>query len=178
LKHVLPILCALALASAATAQADTGKRKAGLWEVQTTTNVGGADMSDALAKVPPEQRAMVEQMMKQRGLGAGAKPSSFRYCVSKEQAEKDFQPRTDPDSDCQHTMSPMSGNEVKFSFSCKRKDGSTASGEGRAYDLTPESYALQMSMHATHQGRPMDMKTEQKGHWVGADCGAIKPSGG
>ena len=121
MKHAALILCALAVAATAQA-ADPARRKPGLWEVQSTTQGTGAPGADSampdMKNMSPEQRAMVEKMMKDRGMGPGAKPNSFRYCLSKERAEKDFVPQTDPDTDCTHKMDATSASEAKFSFSC------------------------------------------------------------
>lgn len=180
-RYLIALMTAsLALGSHA---ADPAKRRPGLWEVQSTTQGAGLpqggmpDMGEAMKNMSPEQRAMVEKMMKERGVGMGAKPNSFRYCLSKEQAERDSVPKPDPDTDCTHKMTPVSSSEAKFSFSCKRKDGSTVEGQGHAYDLTPESYAMDLRMQAQHQGQPMDMQMKQKGRWLGADCQGLKPMG-
>ncbi|MED5621430.1 DUF3617 domain-containing protein [Ideonella sp. BN130291] len=182
--RLIVLTAALASATLASHAADPAKRKPGLWEVQSKTQGGGMpaggmpDMNEAMKQMSPQQRAMVEQMMKDRGVGTGAKPNSFRYCLSKEKAEKDFVPQTDPDTDCTHKMDSTSATEAKFSFSCKRKDGSSVQGEGRAYNLTPESYAMDMRMKMQHDGKPMEMQMEQKGKWLGADCKGLKPLGG
>ena len=183
MKHAVLIAAAVALAASAQA-ADPAKRKPGLWEVQTQTQGAGMpaggmpDMNEAMKNMSPQQRQMMEQMMKERGVGMGAKPHSFRYCLTKEKAERDFVPQTDPDTDCTHTMNSTSATEAKFSFSCKRKDGSTVQGEGRAHDLTPESYAMDMRMKMQHEGKPMDMTMAQKGKWLGSDCKGLKPMAG
>lgn len=181
---VLAFTLALLGAASAAQAADPARRKPGLWEVQSATQggsmPGGAmpDMDEAMRQMSPQQRAMVEKMMKERGVGAGAQPHSFRYCLSKERAERDFVPQTDPDTECSHTMSSTSASEAKFSFSCKRKDGSTVQGDGRAYGLSPESYAMDMRMKMQHEGKPMEMTMQQKGKWLGSDCKGLKPLGG
>jgi hypothetical protein len=177
---IAAVTASLALGSHA---ADPAKRKPGLWEVQTTTQGAGMpqggmpDMNEAMKKMSPEQRAMVERMMKDRGVGMGARPNSFRYCLTKERAEREYVPPPDADTECTHKVSHTSSTEAKFSFSCKRKDGSTVEGQGRAYDLTPESYATEVDMKMQHQGQPMQIHTQQKGRWLGADCQGLKPLG-
>jgi hypothetical protein len=176
---------ALAAAVCAPAAAQTlTKRKPGLWEVQTTTQGQGAgagqqppNMKEMMESMPPAQRAQVEKMMKERGVGMASKPNSFRYCMTKEQAERDPSVSPDPDTQCSNKMNASSPKEATFSFQCTRKDGSTMQGEGRAYDLTPESYAMDMRMQMQHQGQPMQMQIQQKGRWLGADCQGIKPIG-
>jgi hypothetical protein len=185
--RILLVLAAASLALASHA-ADQPKRKPGLWEVQSTTQGTGmpggggggmADMNEAMSKMSPEQRAMVERMMKERGVGAGAKPHSFRYCLSKEAAEREWAPpKPDADTECTHQVSSTSSSSANFSFNCKRKDGSTVEGQGRAHDLTPESYAAEIDMKMQHDGKPMEVHTQQSGKWLGADCKGLKPMGG
>ena len=180
------ILIAATLAGLAVAghAADFPKRKPGLWEVQTSTQGTGMpqggmpDMNEAMSKMSPEQRAMVERMMKDRGVGMGGKPHSFRYCLTQERAERERVPQPDADTECTHKVDGSSSSEATFSFSCKRKDGSTVEGHGRAHDLTPESYATEVDMKMQHDGKPMDVHTQQKGKWLGTDCQGLKPLGG
>jgi hypothetical protein len=176
-------LCALAAALGTGAGAQTlTKRKPGLWEVQITTQGQGGqqppNMKEMMESMPPAQRAQMEKMMKERGVGMAASPHSFRYCMTKEQAERDPSVSPDPDTTCQNRMNANSPKEATFSFQCTRKDGSTMQGEGRAFDLTPESYAMDMRMQMQHEGQPMQMQIQQRGKWLGADCKGIKPLGG
>ena len=185
MKHPIFLAGTAALLAAGLAAhtADPAKRKPGLWEVQSSSQGGGMpggampDMNEAMGKMSPQQRAMVEKMMKERGVSTGARPNSFRYCLSKERAERDFVPQADPGTECTHAMSSTSATEAKFSFSCKRQDGSTVKGDGRAYDLSPESYAMDMHMTMVHEGKPMEVTMQQKGKWLGADCKGLKPLG-
>lgn len=181
--------CSLALAVAATtclaAQAQTPtKRKPGLWEVQQTHQsgqVGGqqmpsmAEMQAMMAQMPPAQRAQMEKMMRQQGIGLTDKPNVTRYCLSKEMAERDptAQP-PDPNMKCEHRFTPVSSSEARFSFTCTGPQG-TAKGEGRGWDITPEGYKTSMTMQGTSNGQPMTMKMEQTAKWLGSDCKGIKP---
>jgi hypothetical protein len=183
----LPACAALAAAAAFSLAAQAGsmpQRKPGLWEVESTVHAQGmpdasAQMEESLGKMSPQQRAMVEQMMKQHGVAMGPRAHSFRFCLSPEQASREAVPQVQPDADtqCTRNIDKTSPTEAKFSFSCKRKDGSTVQGDGRAYDLTPASYAMNLHMTMQRNGQPMTVDTEQKGHWVGADCQGLKPLG-
>jgi hypothetical protein len=126
--------------------------------------------------MPPEQRARIQAAMGKRGAAAGNMGAThFRYCLTPERAAKESFAKPEPDADCTHQVTQSSATEVKFSFSCKRKDGSTEKGEGRAWNITPESYQMSMQMSGTdHTGKPMDLKVEQKGQWLGSDCKGVK----
>jgi hypothetical protein len=85
---------------ALAAHADGIGLKPGLWEVRVVKQVvDGRDLSaqmagvndrmrQAVASMPPEQRAQREAMMRQRGAGAGHEGST-RICVSPEMARRD-----------------------------------------------------------------------------------------
>ena len=174
MKFAIPFLAALA-AAGALAQPQV-QRKPGLWEVQSKhSGAGMPNMQEMLANVPPEQRAQVEQMMKQQGVGMGARPNTFRYCLTPERAAKEMVPASDPDTRCEHKMGARSGAEQRFAFTCKAKDGSTVDGDGRAFDISPEGYGLDMNMKMVRDGKPMQMRMEQRGRWLGADCKGLKP---
>jgi hypothetical protein len=186
-RSIIRPLAAFAAVAAVSLAAQAGSgpaRKPGLWEVESTVHANGmpdpsAQMQDSLSKMSPQQRAMVEQMMKQHGVAMGPHSHSFRFCLSPEQASRESVPQVQPDADtqCTRKIDQTSVSEAKFSFSCQRKDGSTVQGDGRAYDLTPESYAMNLHMTMQRNGQPMTMDTEQKGHWIGADCQGLKPMG-
>jgi hypothetical protein len=174
----LPVLVLLLCAAGLLSAAPMTARKPGLWEVQTQNSAGAMpNVQEMLDKLPPAQRAQVQQAMKQHGVAAGQAPNSYRYCMSAAQVDSDAMPPTDPDTHCTRTAGPSSAGEGTFSFSCKRKDGSSVEGQGRAYDMTPESYAMDMTMTMQAQGQPMKMTVQQKGRWLGADCKGLKPLG-
>ncbi len=62
--------------------------KEGLWEITVTHSMSGMPAMpsippDALAKMPPEQRARIEAMMK-----GGASTDVHKDCITKEKLEK------------------------------------------------------------------------------------------
>ena len=66
---------------------DMFNAKEGLWEMTVTTSGAGMP-ADALAKMAPDQRAMVEQMMKQRGVSMNGNTITVKSCVTKEKIAK------------------------------------------------------------------------------------------
>jgi len=184
-RRILVAAAAAGLAGATLCShaAEVARRKPGLWEVQTTTQGGGSaqggmpEVTEAMKKMSPEQRTMVERMMKERGVGASGKPNSFRYCLTRERAERDLVPQPDAQTQCTYKTDAVSSSEARFGFACKRQDGSTVDGEGRAHDLAPERYALDLRMKMQHDGQPSEMQMQQTGRWLGADCQGLKPLG-
>lgn len=180
---------ALALLAGATTAASAtdlmAKRKPGLWEIQgqaggATVDAMNKQMEAAMAKMTPEQRAQMEGFMKKRGTAAGGMGTThFRYCLTPEKAATESFAKPEPDADCTQNLVQSSATEVKFSFSCKRKDGRTEQGEGRAWNIGPEGYQLSMHISGTERnGQPMDLKVEQTAKWLGADCKGVKFSAG
>lgn len=154
--------------------------KPGLWETSNKIQMGAAmdkemaQMQQQMASMPPEQRKMMTDMMAKQGvgMGAGAAPgtTSVRICMTKEMAERNEIPAGQ--GDCKSTVSPRSGNTMKFSFRCVNPP---SSGEGEISFLSPEAYTTKMTVSTTTQGKPEKMSMEGSSKWLSADCGAVKP---
>jgi len=189
MRRSLRFTSALALGIAATSAAHAQKlpeRRPGLWEVQVTHKGAMADMQKqaqqqmqaAMAGMSPEQRKQMEQMMAGRGLpmpAASGEPDVRRICLTPEQAAREIDPRPDPDQRCERQITPVSANEARFTVTCSGPDG-RMTGEGRAWDISPTGYRMQMSMKMQGQGGgPQTMEMEQAARWLGADCKGVKP---
>jgi hypothetical protein len=177
----LHALIPLALA-AACVSAQAQKVAPGLWETQTEMKIGNADMQaqmkraqEQMAKMPPEQRKMMEDMMAKQGVqmgsAAGGKPS-FRHCVSKEQAERGDVPQ-DADGRCKRDSMDKSGSTLRFKFSCTNPP-STGSGEFNF--ISDKAYTMKMVVDGTSaKGQPGTMEMNSSAKWLSADCGTLKP---
>src|SRR3569832_762981 len=177
MKRIL--LAALAGASVSIASAQS--LKPGLWESTHKTQFAGdsqmaqqmAQAQQAMANMPPEQRKMMEDMMKSRGvsmnMGAGG-AMTVKYCMTKEMAERKEVPAQR--GDCKTTQQPMGGGKFKMSFTCTNPP---SSGEGEVTFASPEAYSMRMSVNTTVQGKPEKMNMEGSGRWLAADCGNDQP---
>jgi len=174
-RTLIPVAFAIA---AVGAQAQ--KIAPGLWEMTMNAKAAGGEMQanlarmqEQMAKMPPDQRKMMEEMMAKQGvsLGAGGTKGAIRYCVSKEQAERGDVPQ-DPDGRCKRDSMSRSGSTMTFKFSCTDPP-STGSGE---ITLTGDkAYAMKMVVDTTLEGKPQRMEMQQSSKWVAADCGTLKP---
>lgn len=148
----------------------------GLWEhsysMKTESGLVEGAMSQ-LANLAPEQRAMMEQMMAAQGISLGPSANTIRVCISKEDAERGEVPQMD--SDCTQKILHRSANTIKVGFSCTG-DPPTR-GEGEITFLSPKAYTGKAVVQTTVQGVTEQMNIEQKGKWLSADCGDVKPLG-
>src|SRR5829696_269831 len=109
LHHLLAIVAATTFSAGAWGQ----NLKPGLWEVTNNMKGGSGDMGQAaaqaqqqMAKMPPEQRKMMEEMMAKQGMRMGAGGSSVKMCVTKEMSERNELPAQQ--GDCKTTQQQRS----------------------------------------------------------------------
>lgn len=152
----------------------------GLWETQmqmkssnAEVNAGMARMQEQLAKMPPDQRKMMEAMMAKQGVsvGTGGKAGSFRFCLGKEQAERGETP-ADAEGRCKRTSVEHSGKTTRFAFTCTNPPGS---GSGTITRVSDKAYTMQMNLQNDNKGKPETLEMQHDARWVAADCGALKP---
>jgi hypothetical protein len=158
--------------------------KPGLWEVKVVKQLmDGRDVSaqmsaamsqaqQALAKLPPEQRARIEAMMNNAGVGR-TNNGTFRICVSPEMAQQNA-PVLDKDGRCQPVMLSRHGDRVDFQFDCST-NGTSMQGKGEA-TVTPESVNTHTEMTTTSAtGGSHQMQNDTQMSYISADCGDLKP---
>lgn len=174
---VTTTLLLAALAGPASAQ----KLAPGLWEHAMTMKSGSgqaeqgmAQMQQELARMPPEQRKMVEQMMASRGVAMGAAPgapTTVKLCITPEQAARDELPQHD--GRCKQTSMERSGNKMRFTFACSGEPPSR--GEGEFTLESAKAHRGRVVVDTTVQGKPERMEMQTRGRWLAADCGSVKP---
>nr|WP_295785546.1 DUF3617 domain-containing protein [Rhodoferax sp.] len=183
MKLQLAIAAILLTTGAGYASAQT--MKPGLWEIATQMQGGSGEMADAMAKaqksmetLPPEQRKMMQDMMAKRGMQMGANGGggmSVKICMTQEMVDRNQvanHQSSGNQNDCTHTNSPRTGNSMQFSFVCTKPP---STGEGRVTFTSPEVYSMKMATTSTVHGQPAKMEMQTDGHWLGTDCGTVKP---
>ncbi len=167
--------------TAAPAGAQTTKPKPGLWEY--TMNLGGAasgemaaaqdKMAAELAKMPPEQRKMVEAMMAKRGVGSAAGgATTIKACVTPESIEReDF---SSGRADCKQVVASRTATTVVLKLTCDGPPPST--GEMTMTFQSATAYAMKMVSTTTANGKAVQTTMDGSGKWLGTDCGAVKPA--
>ncbi len=172
---------AAAIVSGIALGASAQTMKPGLWEISHKMQGGSGDLGakmaaaqEQMAKMPPDQRKMMEDMMAKQGVTMGAAgPAggmSMKICMTKEMTERDEVPAGQ--GDCTSTKSPRVGNTMKIAFTCTKPP---SSGEGQITFMGSDAYAMKMSINTTVQGKPQKMDMDSSGKFLGADCGAVKP---
>src|SRR5262245_38558697 len=123
---------AIALAGATgVALAAPPNARPGLWERTVTRQMEGAPVPSVApgAKLTPEQRARIEQMMSLRGATAPT-TSIVRYCVTREAAQQweSFAEGNGDDAKCERKVQDESAGSLKLSLVCAggRQQGTAA----------------------------------------------------
>ena len=170
---------------AVPSSADTIGLKPGLWESKVLNSVvdghdtsavtagAPAQMQQMMANLPPEQRAKIEAMMKQRGAPAVSANGAIQMCISPEMASRDSM-FVDREGRCQPTKVTTSGNHSTFDINCA-SNGTTTTGHGEA---TRSNDRVQSKVDMTTKdktGATHVMHVESEMTFVSPDCGDVKP---
>jgi Protein of unknown function (DUF3617) len=146
--------------------------KEGLWEVTVTHSMSGMPAPpnlppDALAKLPPDQRARVEAMMK-------GTPSTdvHKECVTKEKLAKNAAFSANR-GDCTRTVVSSTGKKLEAKFHCVDKD---TTSDGTFQMEIIDSDNVKGTMHATTStsSRTMNMDFTINSKYLGPACGDVK----
>ncbi len=151
--------------------------KPGLWETTTTSEMSGMPAMpqippEALARMPPEQRARIEAMMKSMG---GPKTTTTKACITKESLQMglDFGRQ----QSCTQKMVNSSSSKQQIHVECAQ--GKTKStGDLTVERLDAEHAKGNMTMQVSEGGPQMNMKMSFQSKWLSSDCGDVKPFDG
>jgi len=151
--------------------------KTGQWEYTVTTQMSGMTQAaagkqmpqltpDQLAKIPPEQRARIEAMMK----GAGGQPTTTvtKRCVKKEDLAK-LNPNANQDQSCKMTVTSSSRTKQEIHMDCEM-NGNKQTGTAVFEALSSESMKFNVQVSATNNGQPMNMTINGTSKWLGDTC--------
>lgn len=174
---ILSIIIPLTFGVSAFA-APSGMRP-GLWEHSFTIKSESgkvekamADLKTKMAQMSPDQRAMMEEVMAKQGLGINQQANSVKVCISKEQAENLEIPQGQ-NQNCTQEVVNRTAKTIKMKFDCK---GLTeTSGEGEFTLTSPTAYTGKSVINTTVKNKTDRMDMNQKGKWLSANCGEIKP---
>lgn len=147
----------------------------GLWEMTTSNmQVDGKPLPDMqvmmaqLQMLPPEQRAMMEQMLAKQGITVAG--NGIRSCLTPEQVKTDDIPLQDPQSGCTQKITERNGKVWKFQFSCPK-----AQGAGQAQFLSDREFLTTVSGTFNASGVQQKGSMNTRAVWLGNDCGTVRP---
>jgi len=163
-------LLALALGVPLQTLAASFNAKPGAWQMSMSTLVVGNPLPpEALASMPPEKRAKVEEAMKARA----GKPVTITHkaCVSQEQLDQDriIQSEKD-DSQCTRKVLSKSATRLVMEQTCPAPNASTTQMTIEAN--TPE--ALSANIVRVRGDGKGKVVVDVKGFWLGPSCAGIK----
>ncbi|MGB8013471.1 MAG: DUF3617 domain-containing protein [Terriglobales bacterium] len=146
--------------------------KEGLWEVTTTHSMTGMPATpnippDALAKMPPEQRARIEAMMK-----GGPSTDVRKECITKEKLEKHsaFAPKR---GDCTYNVVSSTGSRLEVKLHCQDKQTSI---DGTVVQEVVGSDGVKGTAHmvSNSEGHTMNVDISFSSKYLGPACGDVK----
>ena len=146
--------------------------KEGLWEMTVTHSMTGMPAvpnlpPDALAKLPPEQRARVEAMMK-----GSASTDVHKECITKEKLEK-HSAFSNNRGDCTRTVVNSTGSKLELKLHCEEKQATT---DGTLVVEALGSDGVKGKMHSVTNtdGHAMTMDFTFSSKYLGPACGDVK----
>lgn len=169
---------AIATAAAALVSAQTPLNvKLGLWEVTSTQHITGMEMPQVppnvdLSKVPPEQRARIEAMMKANQAKTSGQPTTIKQCVTTEKLNRALFDDREMDPSCKRTMVSSSSTLEEINIECSGRQ--KMSGTVKIEATGPEAVKGTTHFMADMEGKPITIDSTFAGKWVSADCAGVK----
>jgi hypothetical protein len=146
--------------------------KEGLWEMTVTHSMSGMPAMpdippDVLAKMPPEQRARMEAMMK-----GGPSTDVRKECITKEKIEKNSA-FSNNRGDCTRTVVNSTGSKLELKIHCEEKQTST---DGTlVLEAVGSDHVKGTMQSATNaNGHTMNMNFTFSSKYLGPACGDVK----
>ena len=146
--------------------------KEGLWEMTVTHSMSGMPAMpdippDVLAKMPPEQRARMEAMMK-----GGPSTDVRKECITKEKLAKNSA-FSNNRGECTRTVVNSTGSKLEVKIHCEEKQAST---DGTLVLETVGSDHVKGTMQSATNanGHTMNMNFTFSSKYLGPTCGDVK----
>lgn len=151
------------------AQADSFNAKPGAWEMTFTTQSSGMLIPpDALAAMPPEQRAKIEQSMQARS--GKSKTHTVKTCLTKEDLNQHriIKESEDDEPGCKTDVISKSATKLVLERICPSPHASTS-------HMTVEAQTTESLTGSMDTDRPRAGKVhlDFKSRWIGASCSGI-----
>jgi hypothetical protein len=150
--------------------------KPGLWEIQTSGAASGAPQIPpaALAKLPPEQRAIAAAMLLAI-IAQASMPHSMQFCVTPEQLRQGLDLDRIGGKGCRRTVQSSSPTGLDMQVDCTGHDRMSGVVHLRVVDRT--TVAGDIDVHAGIGASSLTIRQNLHGKWLGAACGDVQPFG-
>lgn len=147
--------------------------KEGLWEMTVTHSMTGmpampAIPPDVLAKMPQEQRARMEAMMK-----GGASTDVRKECITKEKLEKQLA-FSDDRKECTRTVLNSTSSKLEMKIHCKGEDQGSMDGTLLVEAIGSDNVKGKMQAVTNASGKTMNMNFTFSSRYLGPACGDVK----
>lgn len=147
--------------------------RTGWWKYQVETKTASGQLEAAieqakaaLANMPPEQKAMMEQMMKGRGMDFDLQNQSFETCIDEDDVKRMEMPK--PDENCTQAFKQVAKNKYRLTMSCNGNPPTKGTGDFEIIDRKTFKGIIQME--TSINGQPEKMTMVQNGSWVSDAC--------
>lgn len=157
-------LAALVLAALpASARAEGLDVKTGAWEVTTKTLMQGMTIpQDAMASMPPEQRAKMEAAMRARS--GKVETDTSRTCLTKQDLERGELNKSES-KNCTRKVITQNARHLEVEETCAAPESSRSHFKVDA--TSAESYTASLDVSRGERGK---VHIDMSGRWIGAIC--------
>ncbi len=145
----------------------------GLWEHAYKIKTEGGQLEAALAQaeqtmkaMPSDQRAMIENMMRARGIDLNLRSYTTQICITPEQASKGTLPK--PTKNCTQAVAEETNTGYKIRYECTGNP--PTSGEGEMVFIDNKNYSITVKVNTEVNNQPETMTVLQNGKWIGKQC--------
>jgi hypothetical protein len=156
--------------------------KPGLWESSITSNVSGItlspEMQARIAQMPPDAQARIRAAMG----GDTPRTTMTRSCLTQHEFDEwndSFSKGKNGDQTCTHSNVSGGMDRRSFDIACTSGSGKSTGHIEMIFDSDERAHGTIHLVSTTTEGaqamHPITMDMKINTHYVGADCGSIKP---
>lgn len=148
--------------------------KPGLWEIQTSGSASGMPEipTEALAKLPPEQRVIAAAMLLAIITQASV-PHRLQFCVTPEQLRQGLDLDRMAGKDCHRTVQSSSPRGLDMQVDCTGREAMSGDVHLRVVDRA--TVAGNVDVRAGEGASRLTIRQSLHGRWLGAACGDVRP---
>ena len=171
-RLVAPLALPIALTAVVLAQAPNLDVRMGLWEITSSTTMGGQMPGIDTSKMTPEQQARVAAAMQSAMQSMGARTNVTKSCMTKDKFDQSNFMSAEKGMACTQTMTTNTRSALDATVVCTGQHPMTAQTHVEA--ASPTAFKATVKSVNTEQGKTMTVNVAMTGKWLSADCGDVK----